>query len=53
MPTYCAATTVWPEVRPNGVRLVCHLPAGHAGDHACAEIEYLPTPTTEAKEAER
>lgn len=37
----CAAVTTWPEVPPNGIRLACSLPAGHAGDHACAQIEYL------------
>jgi hypothetical protein len=40
----CARTTVWPEVRPYGVRLSCCLPAGHAGDCACADVEYLPKP---------
>lgn len=37
----CAITTTWPEIPPNGVRLACCLPAGHDGDHACAEIEYM------------
>lgn len=39
--TTCAAVTIWPEIRPHGVRLACSLPAGHEGDHACADIEYL------------
>lgn len=48
----CAAVTTWPEVRPHGVRLACCLPAGHDGEHACAEIEYL-TESTEPKEGKR
>ncbi|HET7405537.1 MAG TPA: hypothetical protein VFJ21_00170 [Mycobacteriales bacterium] len=37
----CTAVTTWPEVPPNGVRLACVLPAGHDGEHAAAEIEWL------------
>lgn len=40
----CAAVQIWPEIPPRGVRLVCCLPAGHDGDHACADVEYLPDP---------
>lgn len=32
----CPAVTIWPEIG-----LACSLPAGHDGDHACADIEYL------------
>lgn len=39
--TTCTAVTIWPEVGPHVVRLVCSLPAGHDGDHAAAEIEYI------------
>jgi hypothetical protein len=48
MPATCSKYAIWPEVPPHGVRLSCCLPAGHAGDCACADIEYLPKP----KEAE-
>ena len=37
----CAATEVWPEIYPHGVRLSCCLPAGHDGEHLAADIEYL------------
>lgn len=37
----CPAVTIWPEIPPHGVRLACSLPAGHDGDHACADVEYL------------
>lgn len=37
----CPAVTIWPEIAPHGARLACSLPAGHGGDHACADIEYL------------
>ena len=40
----CAKTATWPEVAPHGIRLSCALPAGHTGDCACADIEYLPAP---------
>jgi hypothetical protein len=39
--TTCTAVTIWPEIGPHGVRLACSLPAGHGGDHAAGEIEYL------------
>lgn len=39
--TICNAVTIWPEIPPHGVRLACSLPAGHEGDHAAAEIEYI------------
>lgn len=39
--TTCAAVTIWPEIGTHGVRLVCMLPAGHGGDHAAGEIEYI------------
>jgi len=37
----CAATEVWPEIYPHGVRLSCCLPAGHDGEHLAADIKYL------------
>ena len=37
----CTAVTIWPDVGPHGVRLTCCLPAGHDGEHGCAEPEYL------------
>lgn len=48
----CTAVTTWPEVPPHGVRLACCLPAGHGGEHACAQIEYL-TETAAAERDER
>lgn len=41
MTARCTASTIWPEIPPHGVRLTCSLPAGHAGDHGCADVEYL------------
>lgn len=41
----CPAFTIWPEIPPHGVRLACSLPAGHDGDHGCADPEYLDEPT--------
>lgn len=37
----CPAVTMWPEIPPHGVRLTCCNPAGHDGEHWCADIEYL------------
>jgi hypothetical protein len=37
----CAVVTIWPEIPPNGARLSCCLSAGHDGEHACAEVEYI------------
>lgn len=42
MSARCAATETWFEIPPHGVRLRCALPAGHGGEHGCADIEYLP-----------
>lgn len=37
----CPAVTIWPDVGPHGVRLACVLPAGHEGEHAAAEVEWI------------
>lgn len=37
----CPVVTIWPEIGPHGVRLACSLPAGHDGEHAAAEVEWI------------
>lgn len=37
----CPAVTIWTDIHPHGVRLRCCLPAGHDGEHLCADVEYL------------
>lgn len=48
MTATCPKAAIWPEVGQYGARLTCCLPAGHPGDCAADDIEYLPAPSESA-----